>query len=43
LVKHGVKVNPSKEILPPGKPISSEKMDEFMKTIEMLKQKIVID
>jgi murein DD-endopeptidase MepM/ murein hydrolase activator NlpD len=40
MIKNGVKVNPSKEILPPGKPISNERKAEFMKVVEALKGKI---
>lgn len=33
LVKNGTKINPLKEILPPGKPIKNENMERFFQTI----------
>ncbi|MBI2551900.1 M23 family metallopeptidase [Candidatus Uhrbacteria bacterium] len=32
--KHGVKINPLKEVLPPGKPIAPENKDKFFKEIK---------
>ena len=43
MVKNGVKINPSKEILPPGKPIGAAKKSEFEKIVTEMKDKIKID
>ena len=37
MVKNGVKINPLKEVLPPGKPIRDENRDRFNKSIERFK------
>lgn len=42
MIKDGVKVNPSREVMPPGKPISAEKKEAFMNAIAQLKEKIKI-
>jgi len=38
MVKNGVKINPLKEVLPPGKAIKEENKDRFFKEIEKIKK-----
>ncbi len=40
MVKNGVKINPLKEILPPGKPIKEESRDRFQKKVEEYNKKL---
>jgi hypothetical protein len=40
MVKNGVKINPLKEVLPPGKPIKDENKDCFFKTLEEYKKQL---
>jgi murein DD-endopeptidase MepM/ murein hydrolase activator NlpD len=42
MIKNGVNVDPSKEILPPGKPIEAKDRDGFNKTLQNMKDKIKI-
>ena len=43
MVKNGVKVNPAKEILPPGKPIGDAKKAEFTELVAARQEKIKIE
>jgi len=40
MVKYGVKVNPLKEVLPPGKPIKAENKDKFNEEIKKYSEMI---
>ncbi|MEA1962955.1 MAG: peptidoglycan DD-metalloendopeptidase family protein [Patescibacteria group bacterium] len=40
MVKNGVKINPLKEILPPGKPIKDENKERFFENIKGLKDEL---
>ena len=40
MVKNGVKINPLKEILPPGKPIKNENRDRFFETIKKYQEEL---
>lgn len=43
MVKNGVKVNPAKEILPPGQPIGVDRKADFMKVVDVMKEIIKIE
>lgn len=38
MVKNGVKINPLKEILPPGKPIKKENMERFLEVVKKIRK-----
>jgi len=40
MVKNGVKINPLKEVLPPGKPIKDENKERFFKLLEDYKKQL---
>lgn len=41
MLKNGAKINPLKEVLPPGKPIKDENMERFFEHIKDLEEKLV--
>ena len=41
MVKNGAKIDPLKEVLPPGKPIKDENKERFFESIKNLSEKLV--
>jgi hypothetical protein len=39
--KNGVKINPIKEVLPPGQPIKAENQERFFSAIKIWREKLI--